>query len=297
MNEHEEVVEAPAKVNLCLRILGRRGDGYHLLDSVLAPVSLYDRVRVRIRTPARSSTKSPVVVASDSADLPTGTENVAYQAADLLVTAIRAPVAIEIYIWKHIPIGSGLGGGSSDAAAVLLVLNRLLGRPYGPDELASLASKVGADVPFFIYGRPARVRGVGEHVQPLSLPGPLSLVVCSDGYPLSTRAVYSHHDPSLTRRREGTSINAFVAPRQPFPDSLVNDLEAAALKLRPGLLTLKARLVELGALGALMTGSGSAVFGVWPDFHSAQGAALDLRHQGLWAKAVHTLDVSPAVRG
>src|SRR5262249_12820337 len=155
---------------------------------------------------------------------------------------------------------------------------------------------LGADVPFFVYGRPARVAGIGEQVTPFELSAPLSLVVCSDGSVLQTKTVYSVVDDSLTTRREATSIEPLVNGRRSISEILVNDLEAAAMKIHPEVQSLKARLMDQGAQGALMTGSGSAVFGVWPSDGGARRAAANLRRQGLWAVAVRTLDTSPAVR-
>jgi len=291
----DQHVQAPAKINLSLHVRGRRLDGYHLIDSLMVPISLYDRLRIRINSSGKNPRSSVIRVESDSTSIPSGPENLAHEAAKLLAATLKVALVIHINIQKRIPIGGGLGGGSSDAAAVLLALNRMLGSPFRTSELAQLATQIGADVSFFVHGRPARVLGVGDQIQPLALPARLHLVVCSDGYPLSTKAVYSRHAVSLTSEQQSTNIAAFVAGRKALPDLLVNDLEATAAQIHPGLLSLKANLVDQGALGALMTGSGSAVFGVWPDSQSAQRAAKRLRRQGLWARAVQTLDVSPAV--
>jgi 4-diphosphocytidyl-2-C-methyl-D-erythritol kinase len=288
----EEIVRAPAKVNLYLHILGRRADGYHLLDSLMVPVSLYDELRVRV---SASETTSTIAVGSNSAALPCGPTNLAHRAAALFLETTRRTAAVDISLTKRIPIGSGLGGGSSDAAAVLLALNRLLGCPFNPAELASLAGQLGADVTFFAYGRPARVGGIGEHVVPVDLPT-LPLVICTDGYALSTRQVYSRVDlASLTSHEPVTNISELVGGRRPISKWLTNDLETAAAGVHPEVLSLKAKLVEQGALGALMTGSGSAVFGVWPDPQLARDAATRLRQQGLWAESVVTVNRSPAV--
>src|SRR5262249_17984840 len=152
----------------------------------------------------------------------------------------------------------------SDAAAVLLTLNRLLGSPLPTSNLAALAGELGADVPFFVYGQPARVGGIGEQVAGIDVPMTLPLVICSDGYPLSTNHVYSPFDlASLTRREPVTNISALVSGGRAISELLVNDLETPAAAVHPEVLSLKAKLVEQGALGALMSGSGSAVFGVW----------------------------------
>jgi len=291
-----ELVLAPAKVNLYLRVCGRRDDGYHLIDSLMVPVSLYDELRIAVRSVVQ--TTSPITVWTDSVHLPSGPTNLAYRAAEALTTALKQSIAVDIQIHKRIPIGSGLGGGSSDAAAVLLTLNRLLREPLPTPQLADVGAKVGADVPFFIYGRPAKVSGVGEQVVPTTLGGCLDIVVCSDGHPLSTALVYSQSRAmplSLTRGPAVSNIADFVGGRKPLTDLLVNDLEEAAAQIHPELLCLKTKVMEAGAQAALMSGSGSAVFGVWADAQSAAEGAARLRRHALWAEAVQTLELSPAL--
>jgi 4-diphosphocytidyl-2-C-methyl-D-erythritol kinase len=290
-----ERVLAPAKVNLFLRIVGRRADGYHVVDSVMVPIGLHDEIEVRLVLAGwATSCAARITVHSDSEDAPGGPDNLAYRAAAALLADFPRAIAVDIGIRKRIPVGSGMGGGSSDAAGVLLALNRLLGCPYNRQQLAELGATLGADVPFFVYGRPARVGGVGEQITPLQLPESLPLVVCWDGSCLSTPHVYSLVDLSLTTGTAATNIEPLVSGRGPISGLLMSDLEAAAVKIRPEVQSLKTRLVELGALGALMTGSGSAVFGVWSDRGLAEEAARKLRDQGLWAEAVITLDESPA---
>ncbi len=292
----EQQVQAAAKVNLYLRVLGRRPDGYHDLDSLMVPVGLYDQLRIRVGPPAEFAQPQPrITLTSDSPGAPSDPTNLAHRAAARLLSHLGQDVNVEIHLRKRIPIGSGLGGGSSDAAAVLVTVNRLLGCPLQTAELASLGAELGADVPFFVYGRPAQVGGRGENVTPMQWNPSLPLVVCSDGFVLATRLVYSLLDVSLTTERRASSIGPLVSGSEPISSMLVNDLETAAAKVHPEVLSLKARLVEHGALGALMTGSGSAVFGIWPDLELAERAAEQLRRQGLWAEAAQTLDESLAV--
>jgi len=293
-----ESVRAPAKVNLCLRICGQRTDGYHLIHSVMAPISLYDELEIAVDDACHTTARQPISLRSDSNDIPSGPGNLAYRAAAAFMSAASRRILIDIHLRKRIPIGSGLGGGSSDAAAVLLALNRVTGHLLQPNELADIGAEIGADVPFFIFGRPARVEGIGDQVTPTNLGPALNLVVCSDGHVLSTAAVYSRlREPtlSLTREPPVSNITAFVEGRRPFTDLLVNDLEEAAALIHPEVLSVKARVMGEGAQAALMSGSGSAVFGVWADRQGAVAAAMRLREQGLWAEAVQTLERSPAV--
>ena len=298
MSVVRESVRAPAKVNLYLRIRGRRLDGYHLIDSVIAPISLCDDLHIAVRSLPERGARSLITVRCTSAELPHDARNLAYRAADAFMSAANRCAAVDIEIHKRIPIGSGLGGGSSDAAAVLLTLNRIFGRPLLDGQLADVGAAIGADVPFFIHGRPAQVAGIGDAIVPIRLGPTLNLVVCSDGFSLSTGLVYSLvRVPalSLTTDSAVSNIATFVEGRKPFTDLLVNDLEEAAAQIHPEVLSLKARVMAEGAHAALMTGSGSAVFGVWAGPRSAADAAMRLRSQGLWAEAVETLELSPAL--
>jgi len=295
MNDREERILAPAKINLYLRVLGRRPDGYHLLDSLIVPINIFDEVSLKLSSSHGS--KSAITLSSNGFPVPDDASNLAYRAAELFIRSQGRPLDATVHIDKRIPVGSGLGGGSSDAAAVLLSLNRLLGSPLENKELVALGSELGADVAFFLAGYPAQVEGIGERLTPIEGWKPLPLVVCFDGFCLSTKLVYSQVDLSLTSGRLASNISDFVSGRKPISELLVNDLERAATKIYPAVLRLKAKLMEQGALGALMTGSGSAVFGVWSDAELAQAAAARLRQQGLWAQAVRTLDSSPAAVG
>jgi 4-diphosphocytidyl-2-C-methyl-D-erythritol kinase len=288
---HTEHLLAPAKINLCLHILGRRADGYHLIESVMAPISLHDELSVTVGSTARTSL---IRVSSDSEAAPGDASNLAHRAAALFLARIGAVAEITVTLCKRIPVGSGLGGGSSDAAAVLVALNRIFDRPLRSEELARLGAEIGADVTFFVHGHPARVCGIGEQVEAIPLPV-IPLVVCWDRYSLSTKLVYAGVDLSLTTGQPASNIPHSVSGPSWNPERLVNDLELPAARIHPQILALKARLIEAGAQGALMTGSGSAVFGVWSDLGSAQNVAQQLRQDGLWAEAVQTLAASPAV--
>jgi len=159
-------IRAPAKINLSLRVLGKRGDGYHLLDTVMVPIGLYDEITIagnRLGKAGRESLK----VTCNHPLVPSGEENLVYRAAALLLGRKGIRGRIRIHIRKRIPVGGGLGGGSSDAAATLRGLNRLFRLGCGRRELLSLAASLGADVPFFIYGRAARATGIGERLRPL----------------------------------------------------------------------------------------------------------------------------------
>jgi 4-diphosphocytidyl-2-C-methyl-D-erythritol kinase len=278
--------KAPAKVNLALRIVGRRPDGYHLLESIMVPIGLFDDIRASVTT----GTGRTVELRSTGQPQIPGENNLAFRAARLFLDRTPATGHVTIGLEKHIPVGAGLGGGSSDAATVLLALDHLFGTGIGPARLAGWAFELGADVPFFIHGCPARIRGVGEIVEPLLAWPHLPLVVACGDSGLSTATVYCEYDRALTKVESASIKDAFADPQVPLHEWMVNDLEAAANQIRPGIHLLKRRLLELGAVAAAMTGSGSAVFGVWNEVETAMAAAAQLRAEGIWGRAVEILD-------
>ncbi len=265
---------APAKVNLFLRIVGQRSDGYHLLESLMAPVSLYDAIEIQAER--REQSELRITLTCDKPDLPTDQSNLAYRAALLMCRETETTAIITIDLKKNIPAGAGLGGGSSDAAAVLKALNRLLSLGMNVSQLCQLAAQIGADVPFFIPCRLARVSGIGEILT--SFP-PLPrhwLVIVVPPFAVSTPWAYRRFD-ELSPKVAGlpTEVWPLQITAQQWPDLgvFVNDLEEAVLPEHPLIARSKSRLLELGAEMALMSGSGSAVFGVFTERLQAQQAA------------------------
>lgn len=284
-------VLAPAKVNLSLRVVGRRSDGYHLLNSVMVPVSVFDRLQIA----ARPATRTRIELRVSGIPLANSSANLAVRAADLFLDRVGVSAEIVICLHKAIPIGAGLGGGSSDAAAVLVGLNRMLGRRVNRGTLMEWGLALGADVPFFVGGRPARVSGIGEVVEELRKWPSWSLAIVFPGTGLGTADVYRRYDASLTKVGSLSNNSSFSGGRDLVAGLLVNDLEVPACQILPGLQTLKQKLLDVGALGALMTGSGSAVFGVWADHAAARLAAKQLGTQGLWARAAEILARAPDI--
>lgn len=272
-------IRAPAKVNLFLRVLGQRHDGYHFIDTVLVPVSLYDDIEVT-RAKRQGRREGELTLSCDHPLVPLGKANLAYRAASLLLKEKEISTAIHIHIGKRIPVGGGLGGGSSDAAATLLGLNRLLRLGCHRKELLSLAVSLGADVPFFIQGRPAEALGIGEILKPIhSLPR-LWIVILYPRFSISTR--WAYENLKLTKDIEDTSINFSLWDPQKVKRVLVNDLETVTLRRYPEIALLKEKLVQEGAVGALMSGSGSSVFGVFSGLQSARRAFHHLRMKEDW---------------
>jgi 4-diphosphocytidyl-2-C-methyl-D-erythritol kinase len=259
-------IRAPAKINLVLRVVGRRKDGYHLLDTILLPISLYDEIEIqkfKSDNDRAGSSRTRIKVTCDHPLVPAGRRNVAFRAADLIMKTADINHRVSIHVHKNIPVGAGLGGGSSDAAAILVALNRLFRLGYSFRKLETLGLLLGADVPFFIRGRPARARGIGERLTPLPKFRRFWLVILYPGFPVSTAWVYGKARPKLTKSRVNTSIIASLRSFAGIRNVLVNDLEAVTIDKYPRIGLLKERLRREGAGGALMSGSGSSVFGVF----------------------------------
>jgi len=287
-------IRAPAKINLYLRVVGRRKDGYHLLDTVLVPISLYDEIEIQRLKAARHRTRpsaSPIKITCDHPLVPAGKKNLVFQAADLIMKTAGVDQPISIHVRKRIPVGAGLGGGSSDAAATLVALNRLFRLRYSMRRLEKLGLSLGADVPFFIRRRPARARGIGERLTPLANFPLLWLVILYPGFPVSTAWVYRRSRPKLTKPKVNTSITCFRSSFAKLREILVNDLEAVAIAKHPRIGMLKERLRCEEADGVLMSGSGSSVFGIFAARRFAIRAFKRLKQEkGVQAFLAHVLN-------
>ena len=287
-------IRAPAKINLYLRVLGRRKDGYHLLDTILVPISLYDEIEIQRLKAARHRTRPsalPIRITCDHPLVPGGKNNLVFRAADLIMKTAGIDQPISIHVRKRIPVGAGLGGGSSDAAATLVALNRLLRLRYSMRRLEKLGLSLGADVPFFIRRRPARARGIGERLTPLANFPLLWLVILYPGFPVSTAWVYRRSRPKLTKPKVNTSITCFRSSFAKLREILVNDLEAVTIAKHPRIGMLKERLRCEEADGVLMSGSGSSVFGIFAARRFAIRAFKQLKQEkGVQAFLAHVLN-------
>ena len=275
-------IRAPAKINLSLRVVGRRADGYHLLDTIMLPVSLYDDLDIRKLRRTNKSKKlalPEIKVICHHPSVPEDENNLAHRAARLLLAQAKCDQPIEIRIRKRIPVGAGLGGGSSDAAATLVGLNRLLKLRFSERQLERLALRIGADVPFFIRGRPARARGIGERLSPLGPIFRLWIVIIFPGFAVSTAWVYGNLPRKLTKHSVNTSIAASPTAFDNLATLLVNDLESVIIKRYRKIAAIKQRLLRLGAVGSLMVGSGSSVFGLFRSRRKAGEAIHRLRQE------------------
>jgi 4-diphosphocytidyl-2-C-methyl-D-erythritol kinase len=271
-------------------VTGRRADGYHLLRSEFVCIGIFDRLRIRVFAAAQPC----VFLVVSGIPAPSGGENLAARAAASFLARCGAVARVEIRLEKRIPLGAGLGGGSSDAAAVLRALSRLV-CPVPPADLRDWAVAIGADVPFFLDGRPSLVEGIGELISPLPTWPRGSLVVAFGGVPLATSEVFRRYDASLTSAGPVSTIRVSATGSGGGLSAPVNDLEAAAIRIEPGIEKLKEALLERGGSAVAMTGSGAAVFGFWPSPVAARRAAASLRASGWWAEATQILERAPEV--
>ena len=273
-------VEARAKINWTLDITGRRADGYHLMDMLMQPVTLSDTVTLR---PANTVT----LTTGGTPQIPADEHNLAYRAAMALKETAGYPGGAAIHVEKRIPAGAGMGGGSADAAAVLAGLNRLWGLGMSQSELERVGLILGADVPFCLRGGLTRTTGIGEEMQALPCARDYELVVIQPCEGLSTGAVFRayHEQARVTRPDTDAARRALEAGDAPLlARSLGNVLQPVSEAMRPAIREAVDALENGGATVALMTGSGSAVFGVFEDATLAEAAteALRRRWTGVW---------------
>jgi len=263
---------APAKINLSLRILGKRPDGFHEIESLVQKVDLFDRITFTNASDNRIS-----LVCSDP-DIPGDENNLAHRAAVILAEAAGVrDRGVRIELEKNIPSGAGLGGGSSDAAAVLMGLSSFWDFSPNTGFLADLGAQLGSDVPLFLYPSPAIIKGRGEIVLPLTARLSGYFVIIYPGFSVPSQWAYSNFRLTKTADKYRISALSKAEGGELLPDDwsslLVNDLEAAVIQKYPEIAKAKEALLEAGARAALMSGSGSAVFGLFDERETAHRAA------------------------
>lgn len=268
-------IKAPAKLNLRLKITGRRPNGYHELISIVIPVDLFDLLELKVIPQSR------IKLSCEGLPAPSDENNLVYRAALSFLSETGIQKGIAIKLIKKIPVAAGLGGGSSDAAATLLTLNEIWSKPFSLSKLHALAVQLGADVPFFLHSEPSLATGIGEILEPLKKWPKFWYVIITPPLQVSTSWVYRNVKLKLTRG-EYDFIVKFLRS-DPFTISAIleNDLEEVTAASFPVIETIKKCLVDAGAEGALMTGSGPSVFGVFPSLNQAISAKKSLISQNL----------------
>jgi len=271
------VLEArcPAKVNLWLRVIGRREDGYHELDTLFQAIDLWDVLRI---APAEE-----LSLACDDPGLPVDGTNLVLRAAEAL--RARHPerrLGARLTLLKKIPARAGLGGGSSDGAGALLLCRRFWGLPESDADLAAIAASLGADVPFFLMGGTAHGTGRGDRIEARPVAGEWPLLLGLPPFGVSTGEAYARFDARLTVSGINVSLPILSAHKWPIENDFrfaVNDLEGVVFEMRPELARFKNALLRGGAKSALLSGSGSAVFGLFDDARARDVAAERLRNR------------------
>jgi len=253
-------MKTPAKINLFLRITGCRPDGYHELDNLFLPLpELADDIEVAWTEGPETS----ISLHSDTPGVPADSRNLCWRAAESFIQATGRHGRIEMTLHKHIPAAAGLGGGSSDAAAVLRCLNAMTGTPLSAPQLAAVAVRLGADVPFFLHPEPALGRGVGERLVPAAMAARLGVLLMNPGFPVSAAWSYQHWRPTPSDATPDVDglLKAMAAGDLPaVAAACFNDLEASILDKFPLLQMIRAAFLKCGCLCSHVSGSGPTVF-------------------------------------
>ena len=283
---------SPAKINLFLHVTGKRQDGYHELFSLMCCISIMDQIQLDF-------SGSEILIDCSHPGVPPDNTNLAARAArEFYAACDRSSLpGTRILINKQIPVAAGLGGGSSNAATVLKGLNEYYGTPLTPSRLSQIGLSLGADVPFFLFGRPALASGIGEHLEAFDMLKNYHVVVVFPGFAVSTAEVFGQLNLRLTNRQKKPTKallknKGFIAPQH-----LHNDLETVTLKTSPEIEKAKKWLTDKGALGALMSGSGPSVFGLYDDEEAARAAADSIAGQSTWQVFATQLILDSAALG
>lgn len=259
-------IEAPAKLNLCLKVIGRRPDGYHDLISVMVPVDLFDLLEI-------SLIPEGLVFSCRGSELPEDESNLVVKAARAFIARVGLKQGVSIRLQKRIPVAAGMGGGSSDAAATLLLLNRMFSNPLSQNDLHETARNLGADVPFFLSCLPSLATGIGDILEPVHGWPESWYVTVTPPIHVSTAWVYRNFQLKRLTRDEYHRINDILREKPAaIAEILENDLESVTSARFPVIETIKQSLLSSGAEGALMTGSGPTVFGVFDSARKAKAA-------------------------
>jgi 4-diphosphocytidyl-2-C-methyl-D-erythritol kinase len=288
---------APGKINLGLRVVGRRADGYHELVSLFAPLDFGDEVEIAVSDSTALEVEIKLEGASEG--IPGDAGNLAHRAAKAFAESAGLGCRIELRIDKRLPAGAGLGGGSSDAGAVLRTLCDLFPGALDGARLAELALGLGADVPFFLDPRPMRVTGIGEHLEAVDGLPSLAVLLANPGIALSTAEVFRTFaaiQPALTKSapdRRIPPLSGAASPGWTFAGvaglSLENDLEPIAIRLCPPIARLQRQIRATGAQAVGMSGSGATVFGLFESTEAAERALEEAAFEApVWARVAAT---------
>lgn len=264
-----------AKINLRLDVLRKRADGYHEVRTVLQKVSLKDELRITIA-------KRDIKVECDNHLVPANEGNLAYTAAQTMLNRYEIKDGVSISIKKNIPIAAGLGGGSSNAASTLTGINQLFGLGIGKQELMKIGRDIGVDVPFFIFGKTALATGIGDRLEAIEMIPKLWLLLITPDIQISTAWAYRSLRIGLTSKPININIHNYINHTAEIINILSNDLEKVVIPQYPVIQRIKEELLDKGAKGSLMSGSGSTVYGIFSSEGEAKEAHAQLMTHSDW---------------
>lgn len=289
--EAKVTVKGYAKINLGLDVIGTLENGYHLLRSVMQQIDLYDTIElsrlseavvIKNALPAAVTDNGMrIILTSDSDEVPLDQNNLAYKAAKLLLEHDSIREGVHIHIIKRIPVAAGLAGGSTDAAAVFMGMNELFGLGHSKDELQELGVKLGADVPFCIMGGTALAEGIGEKLTPIQTMPEMYIVIAKPSIGVSTKYVYENLRLEQVTHPDTEKILAAMQCKDlaEMTGLLGNVLESVTIEKYPLIRELKDAMLETGAVGSLMSGSGPTVFGIFDTMEKAAEAEKQMRRK------------------
>lgn len=287
------MLKAYAKINLGLDVLGKREDGYHEVRMIMQTIRLYDKLNMK------KLSKDEIVIKTNLAYLPTNENNLVYRAIQMIKEEFNIKQGIYVELQKHIPVAAGLAGGSSDAAAALIGMNRLFQLKLTTTDLMKRAVKLGADVPYCILGGTALSEGIGEVLTPLA-PMPSAYVLIAKP-PINVSTKYVYENLILNEQTNHPDIDGIIEAinskdLRGVTSRLSNVLESVTIDRYPIIQEIKDKMIEFGAMNALMSGSGPTVFGIFDDLNLAKKAFYQLKIQGK-AKQIYLTDIFNRKRG
>lgn len=267
-------LKSRAKINLSIDVVGRREDGYSLVEMIMQSIDLHDIIKIK------ELDDNKIIIKSNSSNMPLDRRNIAYKAAVLIKKEFNISKGLEIYIEKHIPIAAGLAGGSSNAAAILVGLNKLWDLNLREEELQNLGLRLGSDVPFCISGRPALAQNIGEKLTYIKgLPDGTNIVVCKPNLFVSTKEVYQNLNMANVDTRPNTKLLLQKLEEEDIETvskNMVNVLESVTSKKYKVINEIESIIMDFNALGTLMSGSGPTVFGIFKSEEDALKCKVEL---------------------
>ncbi len=267
-------LKSRAKINLSIDVVGKREDGYHLVEMIMQTIDLYDIIKIK------EIIKNEIIIKSNSSDIPVDDSNIVYKAAKLIKDTFSIDKGLEIFINKNIPVAAGMAGGSTNAAAILVGLNKLWKLNLSEERLQEIGLKLGADVPFCIEGKAALAENIGEKLTYIKgIPEDVSILVCKPNLFISTKDVYQGLDFNNMKERPNNKYLIDCLEKRDIrslANNMVNVLEGVTSKNHSEIKDIEKTMIENGALGSMMSGSGPTVFGLFETKEEALKGKMEL---------------------